>query len=104
MYAQLYARETRLTILREPPQPAPDAQALALNALGWVLGDADRAGRFLSMTGLTPDSLRESLGEPATLEAVLDFLCAYEADLVAAAEALGVPPAQLAAARGRLGA
>jgi hypothetical protein len=54
------------------------------------------------LTGLTPDALREGLGDPATLAAVLDFLCAHEPDLVAAAEALDVPPQQLVAARERL--
>jgi hypothetical protein len=59
---------------------------------------------LLALTGLTPDDLRAGLGDPATLGAVLDFLCAHEPDLVAAAEALGVTPPQLAAARERLGA
>jgi hypothetical protein len=35
---------------------------------------------------------------------VLDFLCAHEPDLVAAADALGVAPQELAGARARLGA
>ena len=43
-----------------------------------------------------------SLGEPETHRAVLDFLCAHEPDLVAAAESLGVAPAELAAARDRI--
>jgi hypothetical protein len=68
------------------------------------LADEPRAERFLSLTGLTPDSLREGLGDPATLAAVLDFLCAHEPDLVAASEALGVAPQALAGARERLGA
>jgi hypothetical protein len=68
-----------------------------------VLGDGDRAERFLALTGLTPDHLRSSLGEIGTLTAVLDFLCAYEADLVAAADALGVQPEELAGARARIG-
>jgi Protein of unknown function (DUF3572) len=34
---------------------------------------------------------------------VIDFLCSHEPDLVAAAEALGVAPGDLAAARERLG-
>ncbi|MCJ2188907.1 DUF3572 domain-containing protein [Novosphingobium beihaiensis] len=100
----LYSRQARLTILRKPPSPSPDPQALALNALGWVLGDSDRAARFLSLTGLTPDDLRASLGESSTLGAVLDFLCAHEPDLLGAAEALGVEPQALAGARERLGA
>ncbi len=82
--------------------PAADPQALALAALGWLLADDDRAGRLLALTGMTPEDLRAGLDEPATLGAVLDFLCAHEPDLVAAADALGVPPAELAAARGGL--
>ncbi len=72
---------------------------LALGALVWVLGDEDRAGRLLALTGLTPEALREGLGDPAILGAVLDFLGQYEPDLVAAAAHLGVEPAQLMAAR-----
>jgi uncharacterized membrane protein YedE/YeeE len=74
---------------------------LALSALGWVLGDGDRASRLLALTGLTPETLREGLGDPALLGAVLDFLCAHEPDLVAA-DALGVTPQDLAGARERL--
>ena len=92
----------RLTILRETKSPAPDAAALALGALGWVLGDGPRAERLLSLTGLTADELRAGLGDPALLGAVLEFLCAHEPDLLAAAEALNVTPEQLAAARERL--
>jgi hypothetical protein len=72
-------------------------------ALAWVLSDTDRAERFLALTGLTADGLRAGLSEPATHRAVLDFLCAYEPDLVAAAAALEVEPGALAAARERLG-
>jgi hypothetical protein len=68
-----------------------------------MLGDGDRADRLLALTGLTPQALREGLGDPAVLGAVLDFLCAHEPDLVAAADALGVSPQELAAARERLG-
>jgi hypothetical protein len=75
---------------------------LALGALGWLLGDDARARRFLDLTGLTPESLRGALAEPATHRAVLDFLCAHEPDLIGASEALGVAPGELAAARERL--
>lgn len=67
-----------------------------------MLSDSARAERFLALTGLTPDALRAAVGEPATHRAVLDFLCAHEPDLLAAAEALGLDPAELAALRGRL--
>jgi hypothetical protein len=54
------------------------------------------------LTGLTPDALRAAVAEPATHRALLDFLCAHEPDLLAAADALGVEPGELAALRGRL--
>ena len=91
-----------MTILRSTSSPVADSQTLALSALGWVLADAPRAERFLALTGQTPDGLRAGLGHPALLGGVLDFLCAHEPDLVAAADALGVAPADLAAARERL--
>ena len=81
-----------------------DPTGLSLNALAWILSDAARAQRFLDLTGLTPENLREAVNEPATHLAVLDFLCAHEPDLVAAAESLGIEPAQLAAARDRIAA
>ena len=80
----------------------PDPAALALSALGWVLADELRAGRFLSLTGLTPDELRAGLGEAAVQGAVLDFLGAHEPDLIAAADALAVKPQALIAARDAL--
>lgn len=72
---------------------------LALNALGWVMGDTARASRLLALTGLTPDAMRAGLGDRAVLAAVLDFLCAHEPDLLAAAAALGVEPRELSSAR-----
>ncbi|GGY92963.1 DUF3572 domain-containing protein [Novosphingobium colocasiae] len=86
-----------MTIPANPASPA-DPQALALSALGWIVADDDRAGRFLALTGLTPDLLRAGLGYRGTHVAVIDFLCAHEPDLVAAADSLGVKPEALAAA------
>ena len=77
-------------------------EALALNALGWILSDEPRAERLLGLTGLAPEDLRASLGERATLAAILSFLTGHENDLVACADALQVPPASIAAAAQRL--
>lgn len=79
-----------------------DDAALALHALGWILNDEPRAERLLGLTGLTPEELRASLGERATLAAILAFLTGHENDLVACADALQVPPASIAAAAHRL--
>jgi hypothetical protein len=88
-------------MLKDRTNP-PEPEALALSALGWILADETRAERLLALTGLTPNELRGRLGEPALLAAVLGFLEAYEPDLVACAEALGVSPADLVDARRRL--
>jgi hypothetical protein len=76
--------------------------ALALHALGWILADEPRAERLLGMTGLDPATLRSSLGERATLGAILGFLAAHEPDLVACAAALDIEPEVLATAARRL--
>ena len=80
--------------MREPETKRDDA--LALQALGWVLADERRAMRFLQLTGLDPDGLRAIAGTAALDDAVLGFLEAHQPDLVACAQALQVKPEQLA--------
>jgi hypothetical protein len=98
------SRTLTITLDRKTPdhhQPG-DADTLALSALGWVLSDDERAGRLLSLTGLTPEVLRDRLTDRAVLGAVLDFLAGHEPDLVLAADALNVPPETLVRAREEL--
>jgi len=90
------------TVQARDSEAAPEASVLSLAALGWLLQDADRADRFLSLTGLDPDSLRAAVGERATQVAVLEFLSNHEPDLVRAAEALAVTPEELIAALNQL--
>ena len=79
-----------------------DPETLALAALGWALADEARAQRLLALTGLSPADLRDRVSERTVLAAILGFLEAHEPDLVAAAEALRVPPSALVEARRRL--
>jgi hypothetical protein len=79
-----------------------NAEALALQALVWTLGDESRARRLLDLTGLDPSELRMRAGEATLLAATLSFLESYEPDLVACAEALDISPEQLVAARATL--
>ena len=79
-----------------------DAEILALQALGWVLQDKDRAQRLLALTGLDPRELRSGLEDPAMLASLLGFLANHEPDLIACAEAIGVPPERLAGAAQKL--
>jgi VIT1/CCC1 family predicted Fe2+/Mn2+ transporter len=68
-----------------------------------LLSDGERGQRFLDLTGLTPDSLRMAIGEESTHRAVFEFLESHEPDLLAAAEALDIPPQDLARAGQELG-
>ena len=64
-----------------------------------MLSDETRARRFLDLTGLTPEQLRARIESPELQLSVLEFLCAHEPDLLAAAHALEVAPSALAVAR-----
>ena len=79
-------------------------ETIALEALGWILTDQPRADRLLGLTGLSPDAWRGGLGDRKVLAAVLEFLAGHEADLVAAAIALDLPPEEISAASRALSA
>jgi hypothetical protein len=72
---------------------------LALAALTATLRDDRRAQRFLDLTGIGTDELRTEANDPTLLAALLRFLEAYEPDLLAVAEELGVRPELLVQAR-----
>jgi hypothetical protein len=97
-----YPQPKDRTIPHRPAYEAPNAQVLALAALGWVLECEDRAGRYLELTGLDPDSLRSGLGDCHVLASALEFLANHEPDLIRAAEALAVTPEELVAAKDAL--
>jgi len=79
-----------------------DPFALGLAALAATLGDERRARRFLDLTGIGTDELRERACDPVLLAALLAFLEAHEPDLMDVAEAIGIEPKALVAARHQL--
>jgi len=82
--------------------PSNDSATIALSALAATLTDERRAERFLSITGLSPDGIRNALTDRHTLAACLAFLESHEPDLIAVAEAIGEKPETLIAARAEL--
>jgi hypothetical protein len=78
------------------------AEAVALRALSHVLSDTVLTDRFLQLTGCGPGEIRASATDPAFLGAVLDFLLADEASLLAFAESEGMAPETPALARSKL--
>lgn len=84
------------------PTTNQDAVALALSALAATLSDERRARRFLDLTGIGTEELRARAAEPGLLAALIGFLEAHEPDLLAVAEAAGIAPEALVAARREL--
>jgi hypothetical protein len=83
-------------------RPTIDAEALALSALAATLSDERRARRFLDLSGIETDELRRRAADPAILAALIRFLESHEPDLIDVADAIGVSPQDLVAAREEL--
>jgi len=61
---------------------ADQAETIALSALAFLAEDALRLGRFLALTGLGPDELRNEARSPRILAAVLNHLMGDESLLL----------------------
>ena len=101
----LLATGISIDIARIPPEvtiptlDADNAEALALRALAFVAGDEERLRRFLLLSGLTLDELRDRAGDPRTLSGVLDHLMSDERLLMEFAEAEEIDPALIPSSR-----
>jgi Protein of unknown function (DUF3572) len=91
---------------RKPQGTARDenAEAMAIEALGWLAGEPERLGRFIALSGLGPDNLRDAASAPGFLAAILDYLGSNESLLVAFSEESGRRPQDVARAAQALGA
>ncbi|KQO65957.1 hypothetical protein ASF22_04605 [Methylobacterium sp. Leaf87] len=87
---------------RKSANDRDSAERLALAILAWMATDDERLYPFLNATGVTPDTLRASAQDVGFLAGLLDHVMGDEATLMAAAEALAVPPERIAAAWRRL--
>jgi Protein of unknown function (DUF3572) len=63
---------------RRPEVTREGAEMLAIQALGFLAEEPERLGRFLAVTGLEAQSLRDAAREPNFLLGVLDHLAGDE--------------------------
>jgi uncharacterized protein DUF3572 len=63
---------------RRPEVTRESAEILAIQALSFIAEDAERLSRFLAVTGLEAQSLRDAAREPNFLLGVLDHLVGDE--------------------------
>lgn len=84
------------------PLSRDEAEALAIDALGFLAGEENRLAAFLQASGLAPADLRRAAGSVEFLAGVLDFLAADESLLLVFASARHIAPETVLHARQNL--
>ena len=80
-------------------QTREQAETLAIGALGFLASQPEALGRFLSLAGIGPSTLRSAVAEPGFLAGLLDYFLANETLLVDYARDAGLPPEAITRAR-----
>jgi hypothetical protein len=78
------------------------AESLAIAALTFIAGERERLGKFLALTGIAPQSIRDASREADFLAGVLDHLAGDERMLLAFAAETGTDPNDVVRARDAL--
>ncbi len=88
---------------RRPLAAQEAAEALSIQALSFIAGDAERLGRFLAVTGIGPSEIRQAAREPRFLAGVMEFMISDHKLAAEFAAEAGYTPADLANAYIALG-
>jgi hypothetical protein len=72
-----------------------EAEAVALSALSYITTHEEALGRFLSMSGLEPGTIRHAAASPGFLAAILDYVASDEPLLLALAKELDARPERI---------
>ena len=75
-----------------------EAEGVALKLFQAIASDEDHLDRFLALTGLTPQSIREAANSPGFLPSILDYVCGNESDLMKLADRTALKPEDISAA------
>jgi hypothetical protein len=78
------------------------AEELAIAALGFIAAEPERLGRFLAVTGIGPEAIRQAAREPHFLVGVLDHVAGDERLLMAFAAESTIDPNDVIPARDTL--
>jgi hypothetical protein len=78
---------------------AVEAESVAVGAFAVVAGDPEHLSRFLEITGLRPETIRQAAASPGFFAAVLDHVASDEQLLLAVASALASKPERIMPAR-----
>ncbi len=75
------------------------AEILGLQALSHVAQHEEILMAYLRLSGITPDELKDSAANPATLGSILDYFLQNEKKLLSFCETMEIAPDQLKKAR-----
>ena len=78
------------------------AEAIAVQALGWMASDDEVMGGFLGVTGASVEDLRARAADPEFLGFVLDYLLSDDSMVMAFCDATHCPASAPMEARGAL--
>ncbi len=80
-------------------KPSKDeAETLALQVLAFLLSDSKQISRFLALTGMDPQNLRDVATSPDLQVATLEYLLSDEGLLLMFCQEVGIDPAIVAPA------
>lgn len=80
---------------RPKPIGRETAEALAIQALGFIASDPTLLPRFLAITGIEASQIRSAAQQPGFLAGVIQFILAHEPTLLQFAEHAGIDPAEI---------
>ncbi|WP_427023060.1 DUF3572 domain-containing protein [Aureimonas ureilytica] len=81
-----------------------DADLIGVDALSFLASNPELLKRFLDVTGMEADQLRQAAAKEHFFVAILDFILAHEPTVLDFAAAAGLDPAEIGMARERLAA
>ncbi|MBM6594198.1 DUF3572 domain-containing protein [Microvirga pudoricolor] len=81
----------------------PDqAQTVALQVFTALSSHGGRLARFMNISGLTPETIRDAAQEPGFLAGILDYVASDEALLLELSKEMDTKPEQIMEARATL--
>lgn len=86
----------------DPTKENPEAEVTALKALRFLAAEPERLQRFMDLSGMGIQAIRESASDGAFLGGLLDYLLADQTLLLLFAEAEQIPPDRIARIRRQL--
>lgn len=81
------------------PLNTSEAESIAISGFTYLANEPEILSQFLSITGVSPNELRESIDQPAFLVGILDFFLSDDKKLLEFAKSKKINPENVHIAR-----